>query len=283
MFARFARSWALAKASAAILKEDKELMLFPLCSAVSVVAVMLAFALPALGLAAIDGLTTVDGKLSFGAYALGFAFYFTQYFVIFFFNAGLVGCAMLRLGGGTPTFRDGVRMASKRVVPIAGYALIATTVGMILRAIQERLGFIGRIVIGLVGMVWSIATFLVVPVLVAGDGGPVDAVKDSARLMKKTWGENIIGNAGISIVFFFLALAVIVTGAVLAVMAAAMAHSAALAIIVVAATILALALVFLASSALTGIYAAALYRHAMGKPSKGFDPAVLSGAFAAKA
>src|SRR4051812_29233415 len=114
MFARFARSWALAKASAAILKEDKELLLFPLCSAASLVAVMLAFALPALGLLAIDGLTTVDGKLSIGAYVLGFLFYFTQYFVIFFFNAGLVGCAMLRLGGATPTFRDGLRMASRR-------------------------------------------------------------------------------------------------------------------------------------------------------------------------
>jgi hypothetical protein len=280
MFAKFRRSWALAKASAAILREDKELLLFPLCSAGALLLVMLGFLLPMLGLAAIDGLGSRE-QPSLAAYALAFAFYFTQYFVIFFFNAGLVGCAMLRLGGATPTFRDGIRMATRRIGAIAGYALIATTVGILLRAIQERLGFVGKIVIGLIGMVWSIATYLVVPVLVADDGGPVDAVKHSARLMKKTWGENIIGNAGIGIVFSLLFVGAVLVGLVM-IVAAVAAKSLVLIVVAALLAVMLVALVFLVQSALAGIYAAALYRYALGKPSKGFEATVLEGAFAPK-
>ena len=281
MFARLSRSWALAKASAAVLREDKELLLFPLCSAVSLVVLSLAFILPALGLGAIDHLVDESGALHPAGYALGFLFYFSQYFVIFFFNAGLVGCAMLRLGGARPTFRDGLRMASKRAGAIAGYALIATTVGIIIRTLQERVGFIGRIIVGLIGVAWNIATFLVVPVLVADDGGPIDAVKHSARLVKKTWGENIIGNAGIGIVFTLVFLFVLVAGAG-AVIMAVMAKSLALVVVAVLLTILAIAFTFLVQSALHGIYAAALYRFALGKPSQGFEGTALQAAFAPK-
>ncbi|UUZ47783.1 DUF6159 family protein [Massilia sp. B-10] len=73
--------------------------------------------------------------------------------------------------------------------------MIAATVGVILRAIQERVGFLGRIIVGMLGVGWTIATFLVVPVLVARDKGPVDSIKDSAALLKQTWGENVIGQA----------------------------------------------------------------------------------------
>jgi len=281
MFARLSRSWALAKASAAILRDDKELLLFPLCSAAALFVVSLAFILPALGLGAIDRLVDESGSIHPFGYLLAFLFYFSQYFIIFFFNAGLVGCAMLRLGGAKPTFRDGLRMASRRAGAIAGYALIATTVGVILRTLQERVGFIGRIIVGLIGVAWNIATFLVVPVLVADDGGPIDAVKHSARLVKKTWGENIIGNAGIASVFAIIGFLVIVAGVGGTIMAV-MAKSVALAVIVVMLTILGLALTFLVSSALHGIYAAALYRFALGKPSQGFEGTALQTAFQPK-
>ena len=281
MFARLSRSWALAKASAAILRDDKELLLFPLCSAAALVVMSLAFILPALGLGALDHLVDDTGAVRPFGYVLAFLFYFSQYFIIFFFNAGLVGCAMLRLGGAKPTFRDGLRMASKRAGAIAGYALIATTVGILIRTLQERVGIIGRIIVGLIGVAWNIATFLVVPVLVAGDGGPIDAVKHSARLVKKTWGENIIGNAGIGIVFTLLFFFVLVAGAG-AVIMAVMAKSVTLVVVAVLLTILGMALTFLVQSALHGIYAAALYRFALGKPSQGFEGTALQAAFAPK-
>jgi hypothetical protein len=105
-----------------------------------------------------------------------FAFYLVQYFVMFFFNSALVGAAMIRLDGGDPTVGDGLRIARGKWLQILGYAAIAATVGMALRAVEQRAGFIGRIVVGLVGVAWTLATFLTVPVLVARDIGPIDAV-----------------------------------------------------------------------------------------------------------
>src|SRR6185437_7963968 len=98
---------------------------------------------------------------------------------------------------------------------IFGYALIAATVGLLLRMIQERLGLIGRLVVGFIGLAWTVATFLVVPVLASKDVGPVDAVKESVELLKRSWGENLIGNGGIGIVFGLLMVLAVLVGAVL--------------------------------------------------------------------
>ncbi len=100
--------------------------------------------------------------------------------VIFFCNTALVGAALIRLRGGDPTVADGFRIAASRVGPILGYAFIAATVGMVLRAISERSGFLGRLVVSLVGFAWNLATFLAVPVLVVEDVGPIEAVQRSA-------------------------------------------------------------------------------------------------------
>ena len=280
MFDRLERSWRLVKASAAVLRQDKELLLFPLISLAALLGVVACFAAPVIGLGVLDGLS--GDRISTLHYAIAFLFYFAQYFVIFFFNAALVGAAMIRLDGGTPTVGEGLRIAASKAAPIAGYALIAATVGIVLRAIQERVGFIGRIIVGLLGVGWTIATYLVVPVLVARDVGPVDAVKESALLLKKTWGENVIGQAGLGVAFGFVFLAVILCGAALTV-GAFMTQSVALVVAALVLTVLALGITGLVQSALAGIYAAALYRYATtGKGTQGFEAATLKLAFARK-
>jgi hypothetical protein len=283
MFDRLSRSWVLVKASASVLRDDKELLLFPLISLGALLLVGLSFALPVLGLGVLDGLSGSGNKaVSAGVYAVAFLFYFCQYFVIFFFNAALVGAAMIRLDGGDPTFGDGLRVASSKIGVIAGYALIAATVGLILRVIQERVGFIGRIIVGLLGVGWSIATYLVVPVLVARDVGPVDAVKESAALLKKTWGENVIGQAGLGIAFGFIFLGVIFAGALL-VGVAVLSQSIVLIVAACLVVLLAVGVTALVQSALAGIYAAALYRYATtGKSTRGFDAHAMQVAFAPK-
>ncbi|HRQ35997.1 MAG TPA: DUF6159 family protein, partial [Chiayiivirga sp.] len=194
MFERFSRSWSLIKASAGVLAKDRELLLFPLLSAICTLIVAAAFVLPMFGLGALDGLREDSGGgVSLAVYVVAFLFYLVQYFVIFFFNSALVGAAMIRLDGGDPTLRDGLRIAGSKALPILGYAAIAATVGMVLRAIQERAGWIGNIVVGLLGVAWTVASFMVVPVLVSRNIGPVDAIKESALLLKNTWGENLIG------------------------------------------------------------------------------------------
>ena len=280
MFEKFSRSWGLVKASGSVLMQDKQLLVFPLISSIATILVGACFILPMLGLGALDGLS--DGAVDTGVYIVAFLFYTSQYFVIFFFNAALVGAAMKRMDGGSPTVRDGLNIAMSKVGSIFGYALIAATVGMILRAIQERVGFLGKIVVGLLGIGWTMATYLVVPVLVARDVGPVDAVKESAALLKKTWGENVIGQAGLGSAFVLLTFGALLCGIAL-VIGAVFTKSVALTIIAAIIAIVAMVALALIHAALSGIYAAALYRYAVGgQATLGFDSAVLENAFAQK-
>jgi hypothetical protein len=177
---------------------------------------------------------------------------------------------------------DGFRIAAARVGPILGYAFIAATVGMVLRAISERSGFLGRLVVGMFGFAWSLATFLVVPVLVVEDVGPIEAVQRSASYLRKTWGEQIAGNLGMGLAFALISLGTLAAGVVL-LMAAAATESAALIIFVAACLLLAFVTIALVSSALSGVYAAAVYRFAAeGETGGFFTPAMVRNAFRAK-
>jgi hypothetical protein len=280
MFARFSRSWALIKASGEVLRQDKELLLFPFFSAIATLLVSASFILPLVLTGALEETSSQGGKGP--VYVLAFLFYLVQYFIIFFFNSALVGAAMIRLDGGDPTVRDGLRIAGSRVVQILGYAAIAATVGLILRIIEERAGFIGRWIAGLLGVAFTVATFLTVPILVSRDIGPMDAVKESAALLKKTWGENIIGNAGMGLVFFLFYLGVIGVGLVFVFGAAQTGNGIVLALVVVIAVLAFIGLA-LVQAALQGVYSAALYRYASdGNVGESFSGALLGEAFRRK-
>src|SRR6478735_8058101 len=128
MFARFGRSWSLVKASASVLNQDKQLLLFPLISSVSVLFVMGCFALPVFGLAAVDGITRPDGSTSPLAYGIAFLFYVTQYFVIFLFYSAYVSGALQPLDGSQQTYEEGLRISAPSFGTSLGYAIIAATV-----------------------------------------------------------------------------------------------------------------------------------------------------------
>ena len=281
---KFERSWALMKSSANILRQDKELMLFPLLAGLASLAVIATFAWPVFALIAHHraGFEGQRGHASPMFMLVSFLFYFVQYTVVIFFNTALASAAMIRLDGGNPTVRDGVRLAMGKLPNIIGYALISATVGMILRALQERFGLIGRIVVGLLGFGWTVATFLVVPVLAAQDVGPIDAIKRSASLLRDTWGENLIGNAGIGVAGSLLTFGLLLVSGMLFLGAVAT-HSVALMFVVGAAAVIGLVALSLFQTAMHGVYSAALYRFAEeGDPGQGFDRALLESAFRPK-
>jgi hypothetical protein len=280
MFTRISRSWELIKASGAVLRQDKELLLFPFFSAVATLLVSASFIAPLILTGAFERSVAPGDETSYLVFV--FLFYLVQYFIIFFFNSALVGAAMIRLDGGDPTVRDGLRVASSRVVQILGYAAIAATVGLILRIIEERAGFIGRWIAGLLGLAFTVATFLTVPILVTRDVGPIEAVKESAALLKKTWGENIIGNAGMGFVFAMFYLGAILIGGAL-IVAVAQTANPALILIMVAIVVLAVVGLALVQAALQGVYSAALYRYATeGNAGESFPSALLGEAFRPK-
>jgi hypothetical protein len=126
--------------------------------------------------------------------------------VIVFFNVAPVGVANSRLMGGTWTFRDGLELAWERKGTILQWALVAATVGVILRTLEERLGLIGRIIMKIIGIAWALACYFVVPVLAFEGLSPIQAVKRSSKLFRDTWGEKVIGGFSLSLVSTVLML-----------------------------------------------------------------------------
>ena len=279
---KMSRSWALMKASANVLRLDKELMFFPLLSGVAAIIVSPTFIVPVFAVGdGFDTLSRMTEDGSYFGYVTGFLYYVVLYTVIFFFNTALVGAAMIRLDGGDPTVGDGLTIAFRKLPTVVGYAIIAATVGMILRAIEERVGFLGRIMVGLLGVSWTLATYLTVPVLATKDVSAIDAVKESAGLFKKTWGEQMVANAGMGVAFLLIGLAMIGVFVPIAIFLGSLNEV----LIIPLVISMAGGLIFLGlfSSTLQGIYSAALYRYATtGAPGQGFDADAMRDAFRPK-
>ena len=255
MFEKFSRSWELVKASASVLRSDKELMLFPVISGVASLVVLATFLIPMslLGLFA-EGFGA-------GVVVFGFLFYFCQYAVVIFFNSALVAAAMIRLEGGDPTLADGFNAAKARIPAILGYAAIAATVGVLLQSLKNsRNNFLVRLLGSGLGVAWTLATFLMVPVLVSRDIGPIDALKESVSLFKRTWGESAVGTVGIGAAFWVITVGMVLVGVLLTILAAQAWMG--LAILVGGLFLVAVLLLGVFQSALSAVYSAALYRFA---------------------
>lgn len=279
---KLSNSWNMMKASATVLKLDPELLIFPLLSGIATVLVTATFVVPfALIGEGFGALENSGENVGYLGYAVGFLYYLVLYSLIFFFNTALVATTMIRLDGGDPTVSDGLNLAFKKLGTVLEYAAIAATVGMLLRALEERAGFIGRIIIGLIGLSWTLATFLTVPVLVTKDVSAIDAVKESASVFKRTWGEQVVANAGIGFATFIIFLLMGLVAVPLIILTASISE------VLVIPLILSFAggflLLILVSSALKGIYSAALYRYATtGDAGEHFSAQMMEEAFREK-
>ena len=262
------RSWALVKSSWSVLKADKELALFPI---VSGICVAMAIAVIAGGFLLVtgEGAREVADRFDEGSnqsWSVGdlvtlFIIYFVTVLIATFFNAALIGATLIRLRGGDPTFRDGLRMASGRIGSILGYSAIAATVGVVLQLIRSKSNAVGDLAAGVLGIAWGVATFLVVPVLVAEDVGPADAIKRSGSLLKKTWGEQVVGNVSLGLIGFLASAVVAAIGLGLIWLATSIGSTVAIGGAITVLVIL-VAIVAVIFSALNAIYKAAVYEYA---------------------
>ena len=207
MFDRIAYTWSLMKASWQVLMRDKAMIIFPLCSGFCCLLVLASFIVP-LGVtgawhsAGSVNLLPMPQRIAY--YVMVFLFYFCNYFVITFFNVAITACAISIMTGGSPSIGGGFREAASRIHLILGWALVSATVGLVLKIIAERSGKLGRIITSLMGAAWSVVTFLVVPILVVENKGPIAAVTESAALLSRTWGKQLVGTAGFGLIFSLL-------------------------------------------------------------------------------
>ncbi|MDO9324375.1 MAG: DUF6159 family protein [Methanoregula sp.] len=273
MFESIGRSFALVKTSWDILMDDKKLLVFPLLSGIVSLIVLLTFALPLILTGSFMNNTGL-GPIAF--YGLLFVFYVVSYFVVIFFNTALITCVNARLNGKEATLNDGLSNATRHIGSIFAWALISATVGLILQVLEDNVGFIGQIAVALIGGAWSLVTFFVVPILILEDKGVVDSVKDSVSLIKKTWGESIVGGGSIFLVF--LVIGIVACVAIFGIFIVSQSFLLAVALFIIVVAVLAVV-----ASAMQGIFVTALYTYAMtGTAPKSFNKDLIENAFQPK-
>ncbi len=277
-------SWQIAKQCWRVLMLDRELLLFPLMSGAALLVVIASFFVPLWESGALQAagehhhqVRVTQDPLLFAAYL---AFYLVSYFVIIFFNSALVSCALIRLRGGDPTVGDGLRAAIKCLPAILGWTLLSAIVGMVIQAIEERVGFLGRLVVGLIGLSWAIASYFVIPTIVTENVGPVEALKRSAAIIKKTWGETLTVQVGLTVVAIaagLVAMVVVFAGGMLMPVSHVLGGS------VMVLGLIGFFAAIVVTATLHAILTAALYLYAAdGKVPQNFDNGLLKNAFVPK-
>ncbi|MEM1215135.1 MAG: DUF6159 family protein [Bacteroidota bacterium] len=277
LFDRLGRGWNLGIQSLEIISEHPKLLLFPVLSGSAMVAIVLSF------FGAFLGMTGANPELmnAFGdkleqlgevaVYGILFLFYLISYFIVIFFNVALVHNARLIFAGEAPSIRAGIQFSSQRAASIFAWAALAATVGLVLKAIEDKLG---SLVSGLLGFAWSLATYFVVPTLAAEDIGPFDALRRSSRVIRERWGESI--GAGFSLGLFFL------VGIVLAIIIGFVTGQLFHPGIGVAFGVLTFMLTNIINGAARNIFLAAAYEHTQGNTPQQFDHDTLDGVFMQK-
>jgi uncharacterized protein DUF6159 len=292
MFDRVANSWELMRQSWGVLRQDKQLVLFPILSAVVCLAVMATFAAPFLVEPQL--VEQIFGKEQPGDperqslpqqvifYSLLFVYYFVNYFIVVFFNTALVSCAIIRFRGETPTVGDGLRMAGARLPQIAAWAAVAATVGIVLKMIEDKSSAVGKFVVSLLGVAWSIVTYFVVPILAVERVGPFAAVQRSVRLLRKTWGEALVGGFSFGVINLLLSIPGILL-IVAGFMTGAVTHSIILGVAIGALGLIYLIAVAIVISTLQQVFLAGVYVYAAeGCVPDGFSKSALKSAFRRK-
>lgn len=275
------RSWDLLGQSFAVLKSDKELMWLPVMSAMfclAATAIILGIGLIAVMPPGPFPHDAAQQKLLGKAMApFMFLLYFVTSCLAIYFNVALVSIASNRFAGGHATLNDGLQTAWKRKWSILQWALLATTVGILLQMLERRSRVLGRITTRVVGFAWTLASFFVVPLLAAEDMGPVEALYKSQQIFRKTWGEGVAGGFSFGLIFFLLTL----PGLLLPIMGARLGQTEMVAGFAVA--VIYWLLLGVVNSAARGIFIAALYRYATKQEvSAGYDRDDLSGAWQPK-
>jgi hypothetical protein len=269
---RIKRGWDLTKKSWGLLRENPELLRFPLYGGAATIVAAIIVVGP--GLLLIENDQTVFG----GAVAV-IGFYLLAV-IGTYFSVGLAAAADMIFRGQQATVADGLAVSRNRFSQICGWAAVSTAIGLVLSALENQ-GAIGEIVGRLLAVGWSLITFLAVPVIALEGTGPWQTLKRSSGLFRSRWGAQVTGNIAIGgAVFLFgvLPSALLIVAGFMIWASASFAGALLLVIGVIG-----LAISMLVSSALSNIFGVALYRYALdGNAVGGFTTEELNSAVRTK-
>lgn len=272
-FERLSNGWKISLNSFSVLKENKQLIVFPILSGLSMILIMGSFITAVFAAAGWDA-DNISEQSTATNYIVLFLFYVVNYFVVVFFNMALIHCTRLYFRGEEPTIRKGLQFSASRIGAIFSWAVIAAIVGTILKIIQENVGSLGKIITGFIGIVWNIAAFFVVPVIAYENLGPIDAIKRSAQMMKEKWGESLGATFSFGLIQFLSVLIVSVPLFFIG----ALVHP----LLGIALAVLGILLVAAIMSAVHTIFISAVYHNVTNEPVKHFNQAMADNLFVSK-
>jgi len=225
---KFERSWLLLKSSLSIIGRNKQLLVFPLVTFICTAAIVLFFLGPPILRPTGNPYTsaehwktishslfteTGDGgrahfSLTRGAMVYAGFLYFIAMFIGTFFNVAFYHEILAALTGQPVSLGRGLKFAFSKLGSIFMWTLFAGLVGLIIKIIEERLDWVGQIIGRLVGLAWSVAAVFAIPIIVREErnANPLAVLQKSAGVLKRTWGEALIGYAGLSIANSLVAL-----------------------------------------------------------------------------
>jgi hypothetical protein len=265
---RIKRGWQLTKKSWGLLRQNPELLRFPLYGGAATIVCAIVVVGP--GVYLIEDDQTVFG----GALAV-IGFYLLAV-IGTYFSVGLAAAADMIFHGRDASVGDGLAVARTRFPQIAGWAAVSTAIGIVLSALENQ-GAVGEIVGRLLAVGWSLITFLAVPVIALEGTGPFETLKRSSSLFKSRWGAQVTGNIAIGgAVFLFgvLPSALLIFAGFLIWASASFAGA-----LLLVLGVIGLAISMLVSSALSNIFGVALYRYALeGEALGGFTADELNSA-----
>ncbi len=284
---RIKNSWTLLERSLTVMADNKKLMLFPIVSGVMIIVIALFFfgtlIMGAVGTAAVAGKSINPESLKNVDAVMAAAVYFFAMFIATFFNVAFYHEIIEALNGRPVGIRKGLAFAMTKLFPILLWAGFAGAIGYLIKLIEERVGLLGKIMVNIIGLAWSVAAVFAIPVIICeGGSNPIGVLQSSARSLKKAWGETLIGYAGVSLgtLIVLLASALPFVGLILLGSTLHMASLSAAAII----GWIVFAVVFIYISNVAGhVYKCALYLFAStGQTPAGYTPEMMNSAWSFK-
>jgi uncharacterized protein DUF6159 len=200
MAARNPTGKAILRASLALFRQDRQMIWLPVMASV---AAVISYGVVTLPLVLALGHTGIALVLALACGSI------VATVATVTFNVALVFAATDRIEGRKPTIKGSLTKAWARRGVIFQWAILAAIVGMAIRALESRLGVLGRVIGFVGGLAWVVATFLVIPVLAFEDVGPIEAVKRSSSILKARFGTVARGGLRFGVLFLGLSLGAI--------------------------------------------------------------------------
>jgi hypothetical protein len=268
MFKRYSASWRLVESSLDFLLSYPGLLIYSIISVVLAAVVLVLMALSVLVWARFDAafffeMSWLQNTL------LTFIFYVVSYCIGIYTSTALVATALQLMQGQPPDMRAAWRVANSRLPTIFGYAVLMATLGMLLRLLLRPTGSLGKVLapllqktvaFTLIGLAWQAIPYFVVPVLLQEQAGPWTALQRSSHLVKDRWGNDVVVNASVWVIFALPLLPMLLVG-IPTVGWAVTTGSEATVIIVTYVVVMLVLLTWLLKMTMDGIFSAVTYRY----------------------